>query len=112
MKNLCILCLGILFSCATPESIIDSEPISYGEVILNGTFQGANLYVQNPFSENGFCALSVFVNDSLYIDSAQLQVNAFEIDLIRFGLIINDPVTIKIKHKGDCIPKVLNSTVR
>ena len=112
MKNLCILCLGILFSCATPKSIIDSEPVSYGEVILNGTFNGANLFVQNPFSENGFCVLSVTVNDSLFIDSTQLQVNAFEIDLIRFGLIINDPVTIKIKHKGDCIPKVLNSTVR
>ena len=104
--------MGFLLSCTTPRTIINTESISYSEVILNGTYQGTNLFVQNPFYENNFCAVCVAVNDSILIDSTQLQVSAFEIDLNRFGLNINDSVTIKIKHHSDCLPKVLNNVVR
>lgn len=80
-----------------------------GEIILNGTYQGKNLYVQNTFSGNQqeFCATDVLVNNVRV--STNLNVSAFEIDLS--FLQPNDEVTIKIVHKDGCKPKVLNSTV-
>lgn len=80
-----------------------------GEIIVAGSYQGKNLYVQNPFTGNlqDFCTVEVFVNNTR--SNANLNSSAFEIDLSHFQL--NDEVLIKIVHKDDCKPKILNGTV-
>jgi hypothetical protein len=80
-------------------------------ILLEGTYQGKNVYVQNPFASNGvgFCVYEVRVNDQVTTD--EIGSSAFEIDLRNFSLKIGDPVAIKIFHKDDCKPKVLNPEV-
>jgi hypothetical protein len=80
-----------------------------GILTLTGVYQGKNLYVQNPFTGNqkDFCANEVFVNDVKVMTN--IQSSAFEIDLSH--LKVQDPVTIKITHKNDCKPKILNPQV-
>ncbi len=78
---------------------------------LSGTYQGKNLYVQNPFSSNGvgFCVYEVRVNGDVTTD--ELSSSAFEIDLRARFLKPGDQVTVKIFHKEGCKPKVLNPEV-
>jgi len=80
-----------------------------GEIVVAGTYQGKNLYVQNPFTGNlqDFCTVEVYVNNSK--SNANLNSSAFEIDLSHLKL--NEEVFIKIVHKDDCKPKILNGTV-
>jgi len=80
-----------------------------GIFTLQGIYQGKNLYVQNPFTGNmkDFCTNEVIVNDKVVLSN--VQSSAFEIDLS--FLAMNDPVTVTIKHKDDCKPKILNPQV-
>lgn len=80
-----------------------------GILTLTGVYQGKNLYIQNPFTGNqkDFCANEVFVNDVKVLTN--IQSSAFEIDLSH--LKVQEPVTIKITHKDDCKPKILNPQV-
>src|SRR6218665_2295181 len=82
-----------------------------GIVILEGNYQGKNLYVQNPFGSGGvgFCVTEVLVNDNITTD--ETNSSAFEIDFKSHKLAIGDKVEVKIKHKEDCKPKVLNPEV-
>ena len=80
-------------------------------MLLEGHYQGKNLYVQNPFAGTGvgFCVYEVTINDEVTTD--EIGSSAFEIDFSNFQLNIGDPVAIVIKHKSDCRPKVLNPEV-
>lgn len=82
-----------------------------GEIVLEGNYQGKNLYVQNPFAGSGvgFCTYEVTVNGQVSTD--ELSSSAFEIDFTSFQLTVGEKVTVKIKHKDDCKPKVLNPEV-
>jgi len=82
-----------------------------GVIVLEGNYQGKNLFIQNPFSEAGvgFCVFEVTVNDQIATD--EINSSAFEIDLGNFGLKIGAPVVVKIKHKDGCTPVVLNPEV-
>jgi hypothetical protein len=82
-----------------------------GVIILEGNYQGKNLYVQNPFGSGGvgFCVTEVLVNGNITTD--ETNSSAFEIDFKPHKLAIGDKVEIKIKHKEDCKPKVLNPEV-
>ncbi len=82
-----------------------------GEIVLDGNYQGKNLYVQNPFASSGvgFCAFEVTVNGEVTTD--EINSSAFEIDFDNFQLAIGAPVVVKIKHKDNCKPKVLNPEV-
>jgi hypothetical protein len=82
-----------------------------GTIVLDGNYQGKNIFVQNPFSEAGvgFCVYQVTVNDKVSTD--EINSSAFEIDLSNFNLKVGDKVTIKIMHKDGCTPKVLNPEV-
>lgn len=84
---------------------------SAGVIALEGTYQGKNLYVQNPFAGSGvgFCTFEVTVNGDVTTD--EINSSAFEVDLSNFDLEIGDEVVVKIKHKDDCKPKVLNAEV-
>lgn len=82
-----------------------------GTIILEGNYQGKNIYVQNPFSGTGvgFCTYEVKVNGDVTTD--EVMSSAFEIDLANFQLKIGDKVVVTLKHKDDCKPKVLNPEV-
>ena len=82
-----------------------------GTIILEGNYQGKNIYVQNPFSGTGvgFCTYEVKVNGDVTTD--EINSSAFEIDLANFQLQIGDKVVVTLKHKDDCKPKVLNPEV-
>lgn len=80
-----------------------------GVIVIEGSYQGKNLYVQNPFAGAGvgFCITEVTVNDEVTTD--EIQSSAFEIDFAPFRFKMGDKVVVKIKHKDDCKPKVVNA---
>ena len=80
-------------------------------IVLEGNYQGKNLFVQNPYAEAGvgFCVFQVTVNDKVATD--EINSSAFEVDLGNFNLKMGDKVVIKIMHKDGCTPKVLNPEV-
>jgi hypothetical protein len=82
-----------------------------GVIILDGNYQGKNLYIQNPYASGGvgFCVTEVFVNGNITTD--EVGSSAFEVDFKPHKLNVGDKVEIKIKHKEDCKPKVLNPEV-
>jgi hypothetical protein len=80
-------------------------------IILEGNYQGKNIFVQNPFASSGvgFCTFEVTINDQVTTD--EINSSAFEIDFSAFQLEIGERVSVQIKHGDDCIPKVLNPEV-
>lgn len=84
-----------------------------GNIVLEGNYQGKNLYVRNPFAGSGvgFCTFEVTVNGSVTTD--EWNSSAFEIDLSVHNLDVGDRVVVVVKHKDDCGvgPKVLNPEV-
>ncbi|MCW5899850.1 MAG: hypothetical protein KIT10_11335 [Flavobacteriales bacterium] len=82
-----------------------------GTIVIEGNYQGRNIFIQNPFSEAGvgFCVFEVTVNDQIATD--EINSSAFEIDMNNFGLKMGDPVVVKIRHKDGCTPVVLNPEV-
>lgn len=85
-----------------------------GSIVLEGNYQGKNLYVRNPFAGSGvgFCTFEVTVNGNVTTD--EWNSSAFEIDLSVHNLDAGDRVVVVIKHKDDCggtPPKVLNPEV-
>lgn len=94
-----------------PLAFLFAPPAWSGVLVLEGNYQGKNLFIQNPFSEAGvgFCVYEVTVNDQVATD--EINSSAFEIDMGNFGLKIGDRVVVKIKHRDGCTPLVLNSEV-
>lgn len=82
-----------------------------GVIVLEGQYQGKNLFIQNPFSEAGvgFCVFEVTVNDQIATD--EINSSAFEVDLGNYGLKVGDPIVVKVKHKDGCTPLILNPEV-
>lgn len=83
-----------------------------GQVLtVEGQYQNKNLYVSNAVASSGvgFCAYEVRVNGELTTD--EVNSSAFEIDLSQLSLTPGEPVTVQIKHRDGCAPKVLNPTV-
>lgn len=97
-----LLLLGALLPTLTVHS---------ATIVLEGHYQGKNLFVQNPFSDAGvgFCVYQVTVNDKVSTD--ELNSSAFEVDLGAYNLKVGDKVTVKILHKDGCSPLVLNPEV-
>lgn len=79
-----------------------------GVLTLEGSYQGKNIYVQNPFVSNGvgFCAFEVSVNEKPTTD--EVNSSSFEVDLSALKLSIGEKVVIKVKYKDDCKPKIVN----
>lgn len=80
-------------------------------IVIEGHYQGKNLYVQNPFSGSGvgFCVIAVYINDDVTTD--QVNSSAFEIDFSNTPIEQGDAIVVRIQHKLDCLPKVLNPEV-
>jgi hypothetical protein len=79
-----------------------------GTIVIEGFYQGKNIYVQNFMGASGvgFCAYEVKVNGQITTD--ETNSSAFEIDLSAFNFKLGDKVTIQINHKDNCVPKILN----
>jgi hypothetical protein len=81
-----------------------------GEITLVGVYQGKSLYVQNPFSGDNvsYCIKQVTVNGTS-LEADVINQSAFVIDLsiLKPG----SEVVVKIIHKDDCKPAVLNAAV-
>jgi hypothetical protein len=102
--------LLILFATLTGINFLSAQANSV--IILEGTYQGKVLYVQNPFASSsgvGFCVTEVKVNGNITTD--EITSSAFEIDFKPHKLNIGDKVTVQIFHKEGCKPKVLNPEV-
>jgi hypothetical protein len=99
MKKLLLSLVFLMVSAAASTASV---------IVLEGNYQGKNLYVQNPFTGSGvgFCVYEVRVNDQVTTD--EIASSAFEVDFKNFQLKIGDKVEVKIMHKEDCKPKVLN----
>ena len=100
MKNLFFLITTLLFAAAANAALS-----------VEGTYQGKNLYVQNPMDDEGFgyCATKVTVNGDILPGGTSM--GAFEIDFSLFNIEIGDPVFIVIEHHDGCKPKILNPEV-
>lgn len=85
--------------------------IAHADLSIEGSYQGKNLYVQNPEDEDGFgfCATKVTVNGDIM--PGGVSRSAFEIDFSLFNINIGDPVFIVIEHNDGCTPKILNPEV-
>lgn len=99
IRSLILLSLAILFA---------NSAFSQSRIILEGPYQGNNLYIQNPFAADdvGFCCRSVSVNGNYGL--AETESSAFEIKLDALGLQIGEQIKIIITHDDDCKPKILN----
>lgn len=80
-----------------------------GELVLKGSYNGKNLFVQNPFVPelNTFCTKQVLVNDRVIFDNP--KTSAFSIDLSY--LKIGDLVVVRIMYHDSCEPKIVNPHV-
>jgi hypothetical protein len=79
-----------------------------GVIIIEGKYQNNNLFVQNGLSESGigYCTYEVRINGRVCTD--EINSSAFEIDFKQFELKPGSEVTVEIKHKDGCRPKILN----
>ena len=100
-----ILYLFLLFG------VVNQFHAQGGLIILEGNYQGKNLYIQNPFGSGGvgFCVIEVKVNGNITTD--EINSSAFEIDMKPHKLNIGDKLEVKVFHKEDCKPKILNPEV-
>lgn len=98
------LILSLLF--ITTYSFLYSASLS-----IEGSYQGKNLYVQNPMDDEGFgyCATKVTVNGDVMPGGTNM--GAFEIDFANFNIGIGEAVFIVIEHNEGCKPKILNPEV-
>lgn len=80
--------------------------VNAAELVLNGVYQGKDIYVQNSYSrqEKAFCTLSVTVNDREVISNP--TSSAFKISFSH--LAIGDIVVIRIHYREGCTPRIVN----
>lgn len=85
--------------------------LTLASLSIEGSYQGKNLYVQNPEDGDGFgfCATKVTVNGDVMPGGT--SSSAFEIDFSLFNIEIGEPVFIVIEHNDGCKPKILNPEV-
>ncbi len=85
--------------------------VAFASLSIEGSYQGKNLYVQNPMDDEGFgyCATKVTVNGDILPGGTSM--GAFEIDFSIFNIEIGEPVFIVIEHNDGCKPKILNPEV-
>ena len=100
MRNIVLFVLFALIGSST-----------FAALSVEGTYQGKNIYVQNPMDDEGFgyCATKVTVNGDIMPGGTSM--GAFEIDFSLFNIEIGEPVFIVIEHNEGCKPKILNPEV-
>lgn len=78
-----------------------------GEIVIEGRFDGKNIFISNPFMEDGtFCTISIYVNGKIIADNP--NSSAYEINLTGMGFKIGDSIKVVIQHQEGCTPKILS----
>ncbi|MEI6488313.1 MAG: hypothetical protein WCP52_05095 [Bacteroidota bacterium] len=103
MRRIHILCLCFLFF------LLDLAHA--GTIVLEGKYQNENLYVLNGPTDNGvgFCTYQVSINGRISTD--EVNSSSFAIDFSQFDIKPGTYVIVKIDHKDDCSPRVINPQV-
>ena len=101
--------MRVITTCAL--FVLSSLTMLAGTLILEGKYQGKDLYVVNSVSASGvgYCVFEVLVNGQ--VSSDEWNSPAFEIDLDIYGFQLGDDLVITIKYKEGCLPKVINPGV-
>lgn len=101
MKILYSIILFIFFS-------LIADTVKSEALVINGIYQGKDLYVKNPFSDDGagFCVFEVIVNGEITKD--EINSSAFAIDFNIMGINSGTDLEVIIRHKSGCAPLVLN----
>lgn len=78
---------------------------------VEGSYQGKNLFVNNPPQSDGFgyCVSKASVNGDIL--PASIQNSSFEVDFSLFNLKIGDPVYVVLEHAQGCTPSFINPEV-
>lgn len=104
LKNLILTTLILTF--------IGMNAQAQQRLVLEGFYQGKNLFVQNPYKPDGigFCAEKVLVNGDPTTD--ETASSAFEVDFKKLNIQQGDAVSVVIEYSGcDNEPKVINPEV-
>jgi hypothetical protein len=90
--------------------LIASSHFCFAQLELSGTYQGRNIYIQNPHADTGkgFCITKILVNGK---PSPVENTDAFAIQLDAFHFKFGDPVEIEIFHGENCMPKILTNDI-
>jgi len=82
--------------------------LNAGTIVIDGQYQEKNIYVQNSNTSSGvgFCTYEIRVNGQVTTD--EINSSAFEIDLSQYKMKYGDKVSVEIRYKDGCSPKVLN----
>lgn len=117
-----VVAILMLFACSWyhrigppgPSYIDDCTTTS--KMLVEGTYQNKNLYVQNPFVycpdvPSKFCVVSVTINDTIQLAKDEFASSAFEIPLMDYHFNIGDRIRIVIEHDLSANPKLLNPEV-
>lgn len=85
--------------------------VVWSNLSIEGSYQGKNLYIQNPEDAEGFgfCITKVTVNGDVLPTS--INKSSFEINFALFNLQLGDQVFVVFEHNDGCSPKVLNPEV-
>jgi len=100
MNKLIIAAISVL--------LLPCEHIQASTLKVDGVYQGKDLYVKNPFGENGvgFCVYEVYVNGELTSD--EVNSSAFAIDFSILGIKKGEDIEVVLNHKEGCGPLILN----
>lgn len=81
--------------------------LSFGrEIKMKGVYNKTDIYVQNPHDgDNNYCITEILINDKSIPVPKQ---TAFAIKPEEAAVSVGQPVSIIIRHGGNCAPKVLN----
>jgi hypothetical protein len=78
-------------------------------IILEGNYQGKNMYIQDPYASDGaYCTDSIFINGKKIVFEA---ASGYEIKLTAMNFQPGEPLKIEIFHKADCKPKVIQEMI-
>lgn len=103
-RTIITLLVCALFSFAT---------FSQDSIVLQGHYNGKNLYVINPTvvvgKDSSFCVRKVTVNNQVTKD--EIRSNSFQIDFSQLNLQYGAAVKVCISCGKACMPKVVNSEV-
>jgi len=101
MKRIQVFILFLVLLCTSNFGFSEA-------LVINGIYQGKDLYVKNPFSDDGagFCVYEVIVNGETTKD--EINSSAFAIDFNILGINSGQDLEVIIRHKDGCNPLVLN----
>lgn len=105
----CLLLVILQMACSEKkESKITNTGTS---IILEGNYNGNNLFVKNPYRDDGFgfCINEILINGDRTSD--EIASETIEIDLKASGVMEGHEITIEIKHNKGCEPTILNPGV-